>query len=776
MLFQILKSRKGSALGISLLLIVVMSLMGISLMALSLSSLEMSIFYSDVNSGYFLAEAGVEIVAKNLDKKVGIIQEEARAKAAIELQGLLKENPILLRDSDGSLIIEEYETQRGSKLENMFMEVYNNYFYEGLRDEFINIGTLGYMKTLLGTSYDDGVYPYRNVESESDKIVLKEASFNSTEYTVKIRVRGEYNQYIKEIEATFSLLPRAQKIPYQPVGRARINNPVRHEILKKAIVTEKNMIVSGGNVTINGDVLSFGTVPFINMPNSKRIEDYLASWYSYGGIMVGMCRDVALRSEAFGFDNSKTAIHSSGSLSINGNASTMSYIHTLYSTIINPSKISITGNTYARSVRSQRYANYSQLSFNNLSTIENLQVDSNITVVDINGKYKGFVDTWHAVDGSGVNSTDEQKSRRTSSVIVNGDSVINFKDEIYIGGSTFLKGYIDEDGNPYMTGISALKSTRRIENAYMKDDIANPDNNIYWYENGQYVDPLSKAAFKSYTNNNESFLLMDGKDENPGFFSLINRGLHFKGIWENLWKPDDVFSFYINPFSINITENGITEDGRIRGYSNGAIIANGRVYDIFEFEEIHDPVHFHLNIQKPAIEEYFKNVEGLLGEKFNYGSPRLDFVVPTKSIESYIDYSFVGSNRIVPDKIYIPFDLEKGFIYYGKSDVEIKMVDGNWYINSQVLPVMKGIIYVDGNIYIKDGFEFTGILMSSKNIVFNGNANITYNQSVIDQLLNADVNINGFFSQLTYEMPDDTLKSQRTSTKNISIISFREVK
>ncbi|MDQ2085292.1 PilX N-terminal domain-containing pilus assembly protein [Herbivorax sp. ANBcel31] len=776
---KLLKSNKGSALGIALLIVIMMSLMGISLMTLSLSSLEMSSFYSDLNKAYFLAETGAELAAKNIDQKVGEIQENARKEASSKIQNMLKENPAQFREYDGSISTEEVETYKESKLEKEFKSLYYDLLYESFQNEFSNINTLEYMKSLINTQEDDGTNAYRYMESEMEKIVLKEALYDYEKHTITLGVLGEYNEYNKKIEAIFDLIPEPDAALYQPVEKSKVRNPVRHEILKKAVVAEKNMIVSGGDVNISGDVLAFGTVPVIDktVPPNNMQEDYDAPWYKYGGVMVGMCRDTALRSDEFGFDEDKTGLFSRGSLTVDGDVSTMSYIQALYSTSIHPSNISITGDSYARSIRSQVYANYSNFNFNNVYALENLQIDSNKSVVDVNGKYKGIVDSWYAIDGSGEweAPTYEEIPKRTSSVVVNGDSIINFKDEIFIGGSTYLGNYLDENENPYMTGISALKSTRRIESAYMKDDISNPDNNIFWYEDGQYVETLPQASFKTYNRNEDSFLMMDGTEDNPGSFNLINRGMHFKGIWENLWKVDDIFSLNINPFNINIEENAITEDGRIRGYSNGAIIANGRVYDIHEFEQVHDPVNFHLNVQKPGIEAYYKKIQGLLSEELDLSAPRLNFPAPTKFIEDYVDERFVGTNRIVPEEMYIPLDLNGGFVYYGKSDVDIHRIDENWYIGEEQMPVNRGIIFVEGNVYIESGFEFTGVIMTSENIVFLGDSNITYDESLVEQLLSTDVNINGFFTQLTYDIPYETLESQRTSTKNISIISIREV-
>lgn len=495
--------------------------------------------------------------------------------------------------------------------------------------------------------------------------------------------------------------------------------------------------------------------------------------------MVGMCQDAADVCAEMGFDSSRTGTNNYGSLTINGNASTMGYIHSLYSTSINPSSISITGDSYARSLRSEKNSNYSTLNLNNLSTLDNLQIDSNGTVVNINGVYKGLVDTSHVIDGSGsytVATEDELVPKRTSSVIVNGDSILNFMDAIYIGGSTFFKNLLDGSEFPYMSGISALKSTMRISNAFTKDDPSNPENKIFWYEGGSYIDPSETASFKSYSNG--SVQMISGRASRPDYFPLINRAMHFKKVWTDLWLTDinGIFPTYVNADSINIMGNGITADGKLRGYSNGVIIANGTVYDSYQFEEIHDPSLFHINVQKPAIKAYYNQISGLLSDSYNSEYTRLNFAAPTKNINNYIDSNFVGTNMIVANKPYVSSNSDLGFVYYGNKDVEIKESGGNWYINSEIMPITKGIIYVDGNIYIDGGFDFTGTLLASKNIIFLGDANVTYDESAIDALLKADVNINGFFGLLTYEIPDETLESQRISTKNTRIEKWNEIK
>jgi len=766
-----------------------MSLLGISLMAVTLSSMKMSIFYNDLDKAYSLAEACAEEIISNVDQKVADMQEYSRTLASEDLKIQLKEDPVSLRDPEGNVTLATSEPDNVSKLEKEYELKYFTYFKDKLNNSFGVEDKVELMKELFGSTDVDegGTVVFKDLGDENGRMFFKSVQYDSTDYTLNIRVGGIFNGYEKELDVILSLLAEPDNTPYRPIAQSRIKNPVKHDILKKAIVTEKNLIATGGSIVITGDVLSFGTVPVVDdtLLPAYRVEDQTANWYRYGGIIVGICRDVAEVSEELDFDSSKTGTFNFGSLTINGNATTMGYIHTVYSTSINPSKISITGDSYARSLRSEKYSSYSTLNLNNLSTIDNLQIDSSGTEVNINGVYKGLVDTWHAVDGSGladsgedVPEEDELVPKRSSSVVVNGDSILNFMDAIYIGGSTFFKNLTDSNGFPYMSGISALKSTMRISNAFTRNDPSNPDNKLFWYQGGGYVEPSETADFKSYFNGTDSIDMFSGRQSNPGYFPLTNRAMHFKKVWTDLWSTDanGIYPTYINADSINIKGNGITADGKLRGYSSGVVIANGTVYDSYQFEHMHDPSTFHINIQKPAIEAYFNQISGLLSEKYNSEFPRLNFTAPTKNISNYIDSDFTGTNRIVPNKPYVSSNTDLGFVYYGNTDVEIKQSGGNWYINSEIMPITKGIIYVDGNIYVQGGFDFTGTLMSSKNIIFLGDANVIYNQSVIDALLKADVNINGFFGLLTYEIPDATLESQRISTKNTRIVKWNEIK
>ena len=352
---SLLKSKKGSTLVLSILIIIVMSLLGISLMAVTLSSMKMSIFYNDLDKAYSLAEACAEEIISNVDQKVADMQEYSRTLASEDLKLQLKENPVSLRDPEGNVTLATTEPDNVSKLEREYELKYFTYFKDKLNNSFGVEDKIGLMKELFGSSDVDegGTAVYKDLGDDNSRMFFKSVQYDSTNYTLNIRVGGIFNGYEKELDVILSLLAEPDNTPYRPIAQSRIKNPVKYDILKKAIVTEKNLIATGGSIVIKGDVLSFGTIPVVDdtLLPALRVEDQTANWYRYGGIIVGICRDVAEESEELDFDSSKTGSFNFGSLTINGNATTMGYIHTVYSTSINPSQISITGDSYARSLR-----------------------------------------------------------------------------------------------------------------------------------------------------------------------------------------------------------------------------------------------------------------------------------------------------------------------------------------------------------------------------------------------------------------------------------------
>ncbi|HEY9061234.1 MAG TPA: pilus assembly PilX N-terminal domain-containing protein [Pseudobacteroides sp.] len=778
MAYRLLRSMKknknrGSALVLVLLMFIIMSLLGVSLVMATMNGFKMSIFHSDVNRAFYTSESAVEQVASVLNSKVALLQEQARAEASSYIQDLLQTDPEKLRTIDGNI--------KRPDTENEFRTKYLSEFYYNLDSEFGSIDT-EYMKTLLNTATTDPQgKAYKDLGPEHGSMYLESVFYDNSSHTIKVITKGVFNDYVKRLQVVFNLLPDPSSIPYQGVGKVSINKErIRPGIFNKALVAEKNIFTVSGNVNVTGNVLSFGSIPV----DAGGEEDVAADGNRYGGIIAGMSTDVAQYDNELGFDAAKTGAVSKGSITINGSAATLGYIQSIYGddTTAQSSDITINGETFARSVRLDEKSNYSRINLNgNVYITDNLQIDSNESEVNISGEYYGFVDAAYMVDGSGDVSESfayGSKYKRSSSITVNGDSILNIKNKLFLGGSTFFKNALDTNGNPFMTGISALKSGRRIGNAFMEnDEETGQANPLYWFENGIYS--TGTPYFSSYNMGGTSVKLMAGRSlngEQIPFSSITSRGMHFKGIWDNLWKNDEVRSSYIDTQNINITDNGINGSSLI-GYSNGAIVANGQVYGINDYIGGHDPTEFHV-IQEQCITKFHNAVKDFIAGDLSLDAPKLDYVSPTRNLESYKGDTgkYTGLHKIMANEPYIIKDsngIDKGMFYYGDRDTDLSTSGSNCIIGGKET-VPKGIIYVDGNIYIEDGFAFQGSIIASGNIIFLGNSNISYNASLINELFNNDLNLNGFFNLLEYEVPDETILSQRVEKRNISIIDWQE--
>jgi hypothetical protein len=101
-------------------------------------------------------------------------------------------------------------------------------------------------------------------------------------------------------------------------------------------------------------------------------------------------------------------------------------------------------------------------------------------------------------------------------------------------------------------------------------------------------------------------------------------------------------------------------------------------------------------------------------------------------------------------------------------------------INGIPTTTSQGIIFAEGNIFIKDGVNFRGVIASQKNIVITGTANITHDQNVMNDLFDltsaGDVNITGLFDIISYEIANSPKpKNQRLQTKTIDIVEFKRI-
>lgn len=792
------KNQPGSALVMVLLIVTIMTTIGIAVMMLSLSDYTMSTMYGDRNKAYLAAEAAQGLAGRALDLKVMEAQEAARIETNAYIDQLMtpvETSP--LRNSDGSV--------NQAAVDMLFKSKYLEYFNAKIASPmgfFTNIGQPANLNYLAGV--DAGAaQAAAQIDGDptaagSQAVILAAALSGST---VTVRTAGKYTDsqkhtYTREIEAGYSLLPDPDKLVYQAVPRVAIKQASLPAVLEKALLAEKNIIAAGGTVNVTGDVLAFGTIPVKN-----GAEDPDAPGYKYGGIMAGIPDVSGLNMNGsgmdfgtyFDFSTARTGTRITGKINIlqdlangvQGNAATMGYLHTLYG-IANTdfSGIITQGKAYARSVKAEEAANYSAITLQDVFTTDNLQIDASESIVNVQGKYYGLVTAGYDIDGSGnqtMTGNGEYQYKKTSSIVVNGDSTLYLNGTsgggVYIGGSTFLRNYLDSsyypaEYRPYMTGISALRSSSRLAEAFKQYNALNGETRLYT-GNGQYTTNPGTAAYTNITDpaSPAPTSMLNGTS---GSFTVANRSSHFKWLWEGLWKLDDIYQRYTNPSSIQVS---VDSDNKIQGFAFGDVVANGSVFGQTDFKGLVDATNFGLMQRGTTgstgwLQEFHNQIQPLLTETYSATAPKLDYVANSKHIADYIDPTKTGAYAS-PVLAYAGGQ-PQGIVYVKYGDCNIANSGAGWTVDGYALPDTKGLIIATGNIYVANGFSFSGALLSAKNVVFLGNANVIYDRTVLQNLM-VDPGVAGLF-RASSAIGDATVKGQRTSYQNIKVIQWKQVK
>ncbi|MCR4434249.1 MAG: pilus assembly PilX N-terminal domain-containing protein [Clostridiales bacterium] len=846
---RLLKSNRGSSLVMVMLIITIMTTVGMAIMLLTWSEFRMSLLSSDRNKAYYIAEAGVERVAKALDDKVAEIQEAAREAVSDYIMKKIQarsEDRNADENGDG----ENWFNKDGS-LNNAYVQKRFNELYmasdpdteNGEPESFVFLLKKAFLQTddinqlLTGedlTVKDDTGMKVIGSFQWKLKEFTEETNNNNGEpaYMATVEVAGTYGgHYKKTLTVKFNLLPVTSQTPYQVMEKAVVKNPVIPPLLTKAVAAEKNIVSAGGTVSIGGDVTCFGTLPL-----KDGSEDMDAPMSMYGGIVAGIKREAITytneagstvttsQKECLGINNDSVPAGSAGSFVIDGSASTMGYVQTMYGDDESGKHSDITVNreTFARSVRADDESYSSSISLKgDVYTTDNVQIDSSNSEVTVGSdsrpaNYYGFVDAgYETLD---YDEKSEWQEKRTSSIVVNGNSKLNLYGPVYIGGSTFLTDYRKdaagpddpEAGHPYMTGLAAAKSGKNVAYAFTeyKKGSTTGKNNLYYYDSSTSYPYISSTnsdiIYNSYSGINMIVGTLTQK------FGMQQRGVHVKGIWNQWkteWEQNSQSEGFVDNMSNITTDNirilgtGVYDENRLIGYSNGAIAANGKVYGPYDvvYKDIKDnslkryaPDEWKA-IKDDCMVRYFNAVKGLIPPKDSYETFYEN--VKAESMEDSLMNTDTGAPDSAFSEINAPADSPAGryFFFHSTGDVTIKYSGGTWEINGMPFPASckdtygyyYGLIYTGGNIYVDStnappgGFKLKGSLLASGNVVFIGDAYIGYSEDVVKNLITNSATAD-FFKDTTYITPayasGDKLQSQRVQVRNIQVADWKETK
>jgi hypothetical protein len=816
-----------------------LSVTAIAVITLTGSELSMSVLTSDRSKALLAAKAGAEKAAQVLDTVVAQAQEDARAEAEKKVKDAVDKYKVLddtgkpVKIIQGSLFdkvidisdISDIKIIDNEKMQDILDREYKYQFWKEINSKFSD-----FCSKLQNETVDGGNYLFSDVAQISSANEVKSILDTSNSEVVKditVTSTGEYKSssngsiYKRKIKAAFSLLTSSSNndipVTYGKLTKVRINSGVLPSILSgKALIAEKNIISLDGTVNVNGNTTCFGT-----MPEKANAVDYSAgNGYLFGGIMAGMVADNDSDTSNYSsnfWTNEKAVVQSSdsshyslksnmealkslpkysddyfkqshkGSFKFNGDVSTAAYVHTLYgNSDSDHSDIEVTGNTYTRNFNVESESNYSNIQLNNICTYDDLRIDGNSSKVKI-GKWLN--DNTYGTDTNSQGcvvglKTGDLSDPVSSSVIVAGDSNLFINGSVFVGGSTSYNDYTSiTDKKPYISGMSIQKSDSRPAEAFEKGaNELNADNKFYFYSNisNKYI--IKNESLLEWERYNK-FNINDIKNplgadmlikDTSRDLSILDKAMHMKYIWDNLWKNDIGYASYFNTGDIKIAPEN--ERKQIQGFCWGGVAANDTIYGPYS--------GFTSNGSDGNVNAYRNTVVNTESGYIQAMDLFIDNIEDLKKAElsdkKKISASVRENQTINANKLYK--SPANSFMYY--SDKNIELTDSGIFGCTDSFTkeegYLKGILYSKGDIYVRPGTNFKGILIAEGNIVFLGNANVAYDESVVSDLLNADQQIGRFFNHTVSDVimndPNAIVQTvKKKNVKNIKIISWKEI-
>lgn len=844
-----IKKNNGSTLTLVLFMLFLLSVTAIAVITITGSELSMSVMTSDRSKALLAAQAGAEKAAQVLDEAVAQAQEDARVKSSDVIQDMIEEfksgtptsgtpfdQVIDISDPSDIKILNE------EALNKIYYQEYKYWFNKEINDWFSAQTSTGDWRN--GKRHDiisdpNGKYIYESVEpiKSTDELRSVDTSNSSQLATTSIALtsNGEYKSiingsiYKRAIKAEFGLLTDTKSgtseipISYGKLTKVRVNKNEKPSILKeKALIAEKNIISIGGMVKVTGTAICVGTIPIDATTQDKFKVN--TNGYNYGGLMAGVTTSIwsdknfcdgvlslgeSLPSDVFnlpyGFSNY------AGSFKINGSVGTLAYIHSLYGTDVSHSDITVSGDTFARSVKAESQAHFTQAQFKNVYTTDDLKIDASSAVVKIgdwiNEEHIPNTDTNTTHEGLLVGLNTGTLSTYSSAVAVSGDSKLYINGSVYIGGSTYYNEYTDLiNHDMFISGMSILKSDSKPAQAFEISDIDStpepttedfPGNVFYYYDNDPsstnkyiYVSDINTqhkliSSGYEYKQNDltssSSIEMMAGMPSSTGEFQpfdILRRAMHFKYIWDVFWTDEDFdigYRTYINSGDIVIKP----DDGdKLKGWCNGAVGANNKVYGPYGGFTDNDGGAKYV-VQKNQGNSAYVNLMGTFVKE----TADLTRVTPQKKLTGNITPT---DNSVKTDSLLANEFIKsnsKTFMYNGDGNVVLTdsyVGNSGNDLSKDSDGYIRGIVYSNKDIYVKEGTKFKGILIAKGNIVFLGDAEIIYDEDVVDMLLSEEPKVGRFFN---YSAKDILMNNEsaiiqtvkKADVKNIKIITWKEV-
>lgn len=678
MLFDILKSKRGSTLLVVLLALMVLSILGTTILSLSVTNFKMKMVDRNAKKTFYLAEAGLEEAYAEIGKVIHQGIQSGNSFVEVKLENFIEEArevEMLDPDSDDSDYIEGTDGT-GPVDEEEIKVIMNEWFQEGYKD---------YIDDHLFNTLDNKIYGTLDTGNYADVNIEDVDQFNGgTEYAITLSSQFDYQGITKKLRAIFHVKIPEYNAPYYVVNDWKTIH--ENVLFMKALTTEKDMIVQDGPVTINGNIYAYGTQPV-----NKKLST------EFGGVVVGKDSN-------------------SGDLTVNGNVYTNSFLHTN----ANDSSIEIgDGDVFCNSLVVQQDKTNSHITVNNgvVNTWDDVELNGKNSTITINGSYYGFS---YGADGHDVSSSIVVNSDDigiNSYLEITGESVPNhqpsslhhlFDYSSYQSG-TFLGGtvYIDtDDDTSYQTGESV--SIQGNYRAYM-----------YYFDRNDLLSVTNSEEADKYKKENIIMgdyapLVLADQFLNGESLSDEHRSRYFE-LYHALHTINP--SVYDYPLSFGNT-SGIKLDNMM--YSLGIWISDNSL-------KSRQAIIDYVGILDEKKIEYLLHINRM-------GDPSRDNVNTRSYIEDWFTYGDPMVNTDLDEKdeiVFINKDASKTLVIQGSGSTET----GDYTIDGS--DAMKGIVITRGDVILSGGIDFSGTIIAKGNIWFKGNGtkNLTNNEQIQENFI-----------------------------------------
>ncbi|SHJ82810.1 pilus assembly PilX N-terminal domain-containing protein [Tepidibacter formicigenes] len=706
MIRKILKSEKGSTLTMVLMTLSVLSVLGTAVMSLSIMNLKMKIIDQKSKTSFYLSEAGLEeayaIMMNKVEEGIQKGNEEVennlsnfiaseRSKEFAEPPEIAQDSPFI--NSDGSVDEDNIKI----KMQEWFTKGYTNYLNKEennknlLKKELEKLSNYSVLDKEIDTSRaiieveNINTYAKSPMMNENENLDDFEDELNryiESKFEIIITSEFTHNDIRKKIRSTFSIDIPKYDTPYY-VGNEIIK--LRENVLwSKALISEKNIVVEGNDVTINGDIYAYGD------ESKTNIKDR--------GIIVGN--------------------NNEGNLVVNGNVITGSYLQTKG----NNSSITISdGDVYCNTLAVPQLQESCNITVNgNVNTYDDIELNGTQSNININGNYYGFSygSDGHDRSSSIIVNSDDIGKTNGSSIEITG----NGKEKEYYGASqedgkgTFIAGtvYIALDNEDYQTGESiSVKGNYKGYSKELNDGSKYDKSNV----NFNYFSPL--YLMDSINNSSDPIYKQRGEylkavyDSDDSILNLGNGAIDIQNIKHSLGD-------YIKKEDINLSlmEGNFTLD-----YTNA-------------FDKNLKEYKYYVN----RMGDSQINIDNILDNNDNNTNldTRLYITDRFNFSQNFIPDTQEKKQKIIDDKeiFFVNDNSSKVFSIVGPSDGNpVERYNGDYTINLNNKE-LKGIIVTKGDVYISGNIEFTGAIITEGNIYIKDNNEKIFNNQYSEDLRN----------------------------------------